>query len=79
MHTTIYREHKKTDQLGDTDINVRVTYFGEAMHDERVKRIKLKSYHFWDFMQVMPYRLFGTTYRFHLQGSRIQEFWIFCP
>jgi hypothetical protein len=34
---------------------------------------------FWDIAQrvaVIPYRRFGTTYRSHLQGSRIQEYWI---
>jgi len=63
-------------------MNVRLTYFREAMHDDRANRIKLKSMFFWDLTQrlvVMPYRVFGTNYRSHLQAPRIQEFWIHCP
>jgi hypothetical protein len=52
------REYQTTNQLGDTEINVRITYFREATPDDRVNRIKRKSALFWDFTQrvvVMPY------------------------
>jgi len=37
---------------------------------------------FWEFTQpgmVIPYPSFGTTYRLHLQGQKVQEEIIGCP
>jgi hypothetical protein len=37
---------------------------------------------FWDITQrgvLIPHRCFGTTYRFHLQGSRSPRTWISSP
>ena len=54
MHTKFGREYQtKKKQLGEKDINVRITYFREAMREARVNRIKLKSALFWDFMQLV--------------------------
>jgi hypothetical protein len=44
--------------------------------DEVIKKCKIRSALFWDIKRrrvIIVYRRFGTTYRSHLQGSRVRE------